>query len=105
MAGFKTDYGEYSVKQHLVRDKADYLKIILSHFKKKSPDMTTLVIKLKTKTERDFLTRLLRKMNIEVDQIEEPEPNDETLKAIEQVNKKKGTKVKNSNELFTKLGI
>ena len=67
--------------------------------------MTTLVIKLKTKTERDFLTRLLRKMNIEVDQIEEPEPNDETLKAIEQVNKKKGTKVKNSNELFTKLGI
>ena len=29
--------------------------------------MTTIVIKPKTKTERDFITRLLKKMNIEVD--------------------------------------
>jgi hypothetical protein len=67
--------------------------------------MTTIVIKPKTKTERDFITRLLKKMNIEVDLIEEPEPNYETRKAMDKVNHKRGTKVKDSKELFTQLGI
>jgi len=34
-----------------------------------------------------------------------PEPNNETLKAIADVINKKGTKAKNSKELFTQLGI
>ncbi len=67
--------------------------------------MTTIVIKPKTKTERDFITRLLKKMNIEVDLIEEPEPNYKTRKAMEEVYHKRGTKVKDSKELFKELGI
>ena len=67
--------------------------------------MTTIVIKPKTKTERDFITRLLKRLNIKVDLIEEPEPNNETRKAIADVLNKKGTRVKDSKELFTQLGI
>jgi len=44
-------------------------------------------------------------MNIDVQFIEEPQPNYETRKAIKDVEQKKGHKVKDSKELFTKLGI
>jgi hypothetical protein len=67
--------------------------------------MTTIVIKPKNKAEKIFLTRLLKKMNIETHFVEEPIPNYETLKAIKDVELMKGTKVKDSRELFSKLGI
>jgi len=67
--------------------------------------MTVIVIKPKNKSERDFLNLLLRKMNIDAQFIEEPEPNKETRKAINDVELLKGTRVKNSQELFSKLGI
>ncbi len=67
--------------------------------------MSTIVIKPKTKKEQDFLTRLLKKMNIEANVVEEPAPNYETRKAMEDVHQKKGKKVKDAQELFTKLGI
>jgi hypothetical protein len=44
-------------------------------------------------------------MNIEANVIEESSPNYETQKAMEDVQMKKGTKVKNANDLFTKLKI
>jgi hypothetical protein len=47
----------------------------------------------------------VNKLNIEIDLIEEPEPNYETRKAMEEVYHKGGTKVKDSKELFTQLGI
>ena len=67
--------------------------------------MTTIVIKPKNKAEKIFLTRLLKKMNIETQLIEEPVPNYETKKAIKDVEHQKGIKVKDSLELFSKLGI
>lgn len=67
--------------------------------------MTTLVIKPKSKEEEDLLTRLLKKMNIEVQLFEEPLPNYKTLKAMDDVLQRKGNRVKDSNELFSKLGI
>ena len=67
--------------------------------------MSTIVIKPKTKEEQNFITRLLKKMNIDVNVVEEPTPNYETRKAIEEVHLKKGLKVKNAQMLFTKLGI
>jgi len=67
--------------------------------------MTTIVIKPKNKAEKLFLTRLLKKMNIETQFIEEPLPNYETQKAIEDVEQHKGIKVKDSLELFSQLGI
>jgi len=67
--------------------------------------MTTIVIKPKSKSEKEFLTLLLKKMNIEVRLVEEPTPNYETLRAMDDVKNKKGTRVKNSEELFKKLGI
>jgi hypothetical protein len=67
--------------------------------------MSTIVIKPKTKEEQNFITRLLKKMNIDVNVVEEPTPNYETRKAIEEVHLKKGSKVKNAQMLFTKLGI
>ncbi|MBC8462616.1 MAG: hypothetical protein H8D67_32015 [Deltaproteobacteria bacterium] len=67
--------------------------------------MNTIIIKPKTKEEQDFLTRLLKKMNIDANVVEEPLPNYTTRKAMEDVNDKKGTKVKDAQELFTKLGI
>jgi hypothetical protein len=67
--------------------------------------MTTIVIKPKNKAEKIFLTRLLKKMNIETHFVEEPIPNYETLNAIKDVELMKGTKVKDSQELFSKLGI
>lgn len=67
--------------------------------------MTTLIIKPKSRDERIFLTKMLKKMNIEVDVVEEPSPNYETKKAINDVENKKGTRVKNASELFDKLGL
>jgi len=67
--------------------------------------MTTIVIKPKTKEEKNFLTRLLKKLNIESQVVEEPSPNYETRKAMKDVTRKKGTKSKNAKELFTKLGV
>jgi hypothetical protein len=67
--------------------------------------MTTIVIRPKNKAEQDLISRLLKKMNIETQFVEEPLPNFETRKAISDVELKKGTAVKDSNELFSKLGI
>ena len=67
--------------------------------------MTTILIKPKTKSEYNLLTRLLKRMNIEIQLIEENNPNPETLKAIEDVEKREGIKVKNAQELFDTLRI
>ena len=67
--------------------------------------MATILIKPKTKSEYNLLTRLLKKMNIEIHIVEESMPNYETLKAIEDVENKKGIRTKNSKELFDNLGI
>ena len=67
--------------------------------------MATILIKPKTKSEYNLLTRLLKKMNIEIQVVEESMPNYETLKAIEDVENKKGIRTKNSKELFDNLGI
>jgi hypothetical protein len=67
--------------------------------------MTTIVITPKSKAEKDFLTRLLKKMNVESRVVEDPLPNYETRKALADVDRKKGTRVKNTDELFAKLGI
>jgi antitoxin component of RelBE/YafQ-DinJ toxin-antitoxin module len=71
----------------------------------KEENMTTLIIKPKSRDERIFLTKMLKKMNIEVDVVEEPSPNYETQKAINDVENNKGTRVKNASELFDKLGL
>ena len=65
--------------------------------------MTTIVIKIKSKEEEDLLTRLFKKMNLDVQLIEEPVPNYETRKAINDVKNRKGTRVKDSDELFSRL--
>ena len=44
-------------------------------------------------------------MNIEAKVVEEPVPNYETRKAMEDVERKIGNKAKNSEDLFNKLGI
>ena len=67
--------------------------------------MASIVIKPKNKTEEEFLTKLLKKMNVEVSLLEEPVPNYETQKAMRDVESGKGKKMKNSDELFSKLGI
>ena len=67
--------------------------------------MTTIVIKPKSREEKAFLTRLLKKLNIESQVVEEPSPNYETRKAMKDVSLKKGTKSKSAKELFSKLGI
>lgn len=67
--------------------------------------MTTILIKPKTKSEHNLLTRLFKKMNIEIQVVEEPKPNYETQKAMEDVENKKGIKSNNSKELFDTLGI
>lgn len=67
--------------------------------------MATIVIKPKNRTEEDFLTKLFKKMNVEAHLIEESDPNYETRKAIQDVESKKGIKVKDSTELFSQLGI
>jgi hypothetical protein len=67
--------------------------------------MTTIVIKPKSKEEQDLITVLLTKMNIEAEVVEEPAAAHETRKAMDDLRNKKGTKVKNADELFNKLGI
>jgi len=67
--------------------------------------MATILIKPKTKSEYNLITRLLKRMNIEVEIVEEDKPNYETLKAIEEVEKRNGIKTKDSKELFDTLGI
>jgi reverse gyrase len=67
--------------------------------------MTTIVIKPKSKAEKNFLTRLLKKMNIEAQVVEEPMPNYETRKAMEDVEKRKGIRAKDAQELFNMLDI
>lgn len=67
--------------------------------------MTTIIIKPKNKAEKNFLTRLLKKMNIETHLVEESAPNYETRLAISDVESHQGTKVKDSKELFSKFGI
>ncbi len=67
--------------------------------------MTTIVIRPKNKAEENFLSRLFKKMNIEIQFVEEPLPNFETRKAIKDVEDLKGTKVNDSQELFSKLAI
>jgi hypothetical protein len=67
--------------------------------------MTTIVIRPKNKAEENLLSRLLKKMNIDTQFVEEPVPNFKSRKAIEDVELRKGTSVKDSKELFTKLGI
>ena len=67
--------------------------------------MTTIVIKPKTKAEMNLLTRLLKKMNIEIQVVEESIPNYETRQAIEDVEAGKGIRTEDSKELFNALGI
>ena len=67
--------------------------------------MAKIIVKPKNKEEESFLTCLLKKMHVKVEIIEESSPNEETQKAIEDVENKKGTKVKDSQDLFNKLGI
>jgi len=52
-----------------------------------------------------LLTRLLKKMNIEIQVVEEALPNYETMKAIEDVENKNGVRANDAQDLFTKLGI
>ena len=67
--------------------------------------MAKIIVKPKNKEEQNFLTRLLKKMNVKAEVVDESLPNKETQKGIEDVENKKGTKVKNSQDLFNKLGI
>jgi len=67
--------------------------------------MTTIIIRPKSSDEKNLITKMLKKMNIEASIVEEPFPNYETQKAISDVENKKGTRVKNSDELFNLLGI
>ena len=67
--------------------------------------MNTIIIIPKTKEEQDFLTCLLQKMNVDVNIVEDFSPNYETKKAMEDVRLKKGTKAKDTQDLFVKLGI
>ncbi len=67
--------------------------------------MTTIVIKPKTKEEQKFLTSLLKRMNVEAHILEEHTPNSETQTAIEDVENRRGTKTKDTQDLFNKLNI
>ena len=67
--------------------------------------MTTIIVHPKTKEEKNLPTKMLRKMNIELSIVEDALPNYKTQKAISDVEQKKGTSVKNADELFSQLGI
>jgi hypothetical protein len=67
--------------------------------------MTTMVIKPKNKAEEALLTQMLRKMNVEAHLVHEPLPNYDTRSAIQDTASSKGTKAKNAEDLFRKLGI
>jgi len=67
--------------------------------------MTTIIIHPKSKEEKNLLTKMLKKMNIEARIVEDTLPNYETQKAISDVENKKGVRAENSDELFNQLGI
>ena len=67
--------------------------------------MTTIVIKPKSKADIKLLSRMLKKMNIEAHIVEEYVPNYETRKAMEDVEKRKGARAKDAQELFNMLDI
>ncbi|MDY0344468.1 MAG: hypothetical protein RBR28_12905 [Lentimicrobium sp.] len=67
--------------------------------------MNTIIIRPKSKEEEELLTRLLTKMDIDIQLLEGPMPNLETRKAMEDVRQRKGSRVKDSTELFSRLGI
>lgn len=67
--------------------------------------MSTIVIKPKNKAEEALLTKMLRKMNVDAHLINEPFPNYDTVAAIQDVESGKGTRAKDSKDLFDKLGI
>jgi len=67
--------------------------------------MTTIIVKPKTKSEYNLLTRLLKKMNIDMQVVEEPIPNYETKKAMEDTEARIGIRAKDAKELFDTLGI
>jgi len=67
--------------------------------------VTTIIATPKTKEEINLLTSLFKRMNIEAKVVEEPVPNYETRKAMEDVERKIGNKAKNSEDLFSKPGI
>ena len=67
--------------------------------------MNTIIIRPKSKEEEDLLTRLLTKMDIDIQLLEGSMPNLETPKAMDDVRQRKGTRVKDSTELFSRLGI
>jgi len=62
--------------------------------------MTTIVIKPKSKAEENLLTRLFKKMNIEVQLVEEPMPYYEKRKAVHDVPNCKGTGLTEPDQLF-----
>jgi hypothetical protein len=67
--------------------------------------MNTIVIKPRSKEEEDFLTNLLQKLDINAQLVEEPLPNYKTKKAISDVERGEGKRVKDSDELFSLLNI
>ena len=67
--------------------------------------MTTIIIHPKSKEEKNLITKLLRKMNIETSIVEDVLPNYETQKAIKDVERKKGKTADNADHLFEQLGI
>lgn len=62
--------------------------------------MSTLVIKPKSKAEENLLTRLFRKMNIEVQLLEEPMPGYETHPAMDDADNRKGPKLRYPDQLI-----
>jgi len=68
-------------------------------------NMSTIIIKPKNRDEEALLTKLLITMNVDSYLVQEPFPNYDTLKAIQDVESKKGNKVEDSTDLFNKLGI
>jgi len=61
---------------------------------------STIVIKPRNREEEAFLTKMLRKMNVDAHLVHEPFPNYDTIVAIQDVESGKGTKAKDSKDLF-----
>ena len=67
--------------------------------------MSTIVVKPKNKAEEALLTKMLKKMNVDIHLVHEPFPNYDTITAIQDVESGIGTKAKDSKDLFNKIGI
>ena len=67
--------------------------------------MNAIVKNSRNKKEETFLKEFLKNMNVETHIVNEPVPNNETIWAIEDVEKKKGTHVKDSGELFSNRSV